>query len=220
MQLEIKTFKKHESNEFNPYSCNSGTSMAIKGKNFIIIASDMRHTSEYTINSRNTSKIFKIKDYFLATTGFYADSYEVSVKLNYNVKVYEMLSNKEMNIAQLAHLNFNTLYNKRFFPHYSYCIICGFDKESKKPMVYAYDPVGSYDSVNVKCNGTSASIIQPILDTYDDKIDQMNEEDVMKVIKSLFESASERDVRTGDLLELVVIKEDGYKRYYHELRKD
>lgn len=220
MELKIKTFKEHREERFNPYSFNSGTSLAIKGKDFVVIASDTRHTADYTINSRETSKIFQIKDYFLATTGFYADSYEVSIKLKYNAKDYELSSNKEINIKQLAHLNFNLLYYKRFFPHYTYCIIGGFDKESNEPMIYAYDPVGSYESVNVQCNGTAAAMIQPILDGFNHKILEMDENEVVELVKSLFGSASERDVRTGDCLEVVVVKKDGFQRYLHELRKD
>jgi len=53
------------------YEDNSGTSLAIKGEDFCVIAADTRHSSTYHINTRKATKIFLIDGRaVLTTTGF------------------------------------------------------------------------------------------------------------------------------------------------------
>ena len=39
---EISQEKEHRSNDFNPYVNNEGTTMAIAGKDYVIVAADKR----------------------------------------------------------------------------------------------------------------------------------------------------------------------------------
>ena len=74
-----------------------------------------------------------------------------------------------------------TLYYKRFFPYYTYNILAGLDNEGVvheiiptvdrdvlsllgKGCVYSYDPVGSYERETYRAAGSSASMLQPLLD--------------------------------------------------------
>lgn len=51
---------QNRAKEEDLYEFNAGTSLTLLVDNKIIIASDTRHSSEYTINSRNMTKIFKL----------------------------------------------------------------------------------------------------------------------------------------------------------------
>jgi len=106
------------------YENNSGTSLAIIVQNKIILASDTRHSAEYNINSRFMTKIFQIGEIYLTTTGFYADSFEVYNKMKYEIKQYEIY--KPITVEAAAHLLFNLLYSRRFFPLYVYATVSGF----------------------------------------------------------------------------------------------
>ncbi|KAJ3523480.1 hypothetical protein NM208_g12434 [Fusarium decemcellulare] len=46
-------FREHR---FNPYTDNGGSTLAISGADFTIMAGDTRHTSGYSINSRMAPK--------------------------------------------------------------------------------------------------------------------------------------------------------------------
>ncbi|ELA41554.1 uncharacterized protein VICG_01418 [Vittaforma corneae ATCC 50505] len=213
--------KDREVSEEDLYENNGGTSLVVTTDNKIIIASDTRHSSDYTINSRKMTKIFKIGEFYLATTGFFADSFEVYTNLMYQVKQYETYS--RITLKALAHLLHNLLYSKRFFPYYSYAILCGFDNGTAT--VYSYDPVGSYDKTRCRCNGSSSVMIQPLLDSWimgknfkDFKEPSFSE--TLELVKKAFDAASERDVKTKDYLEIYVIEKDSMSHELIPLRKD
>lgn len=198
--------------------------MVIKQKDYIIIGSDTRHSSEMGINSRTMSKIFIVDGFIMSTTGFYADSYEVFTKLRYHIKMYESENRRKISMASAAHLLHNILYSKRFFPYYSFITFSGY---VETPVVYGYDPVGSYESVVCDCSGSSAPLIQPILDSVVSKknwanceMQDLGVDEGIKVVKMAFEAAAERDVNTGDYLEIFVMRRDGIEKKIFELRKD
>jgi len=199
--------------EEDVYENNSGTSLVVSVHNKLIIASDTRHSSEYTINSRNMTKIFKIGNFYLSTTGFFADSFEVYTVLCYEVRKYETL----------AHLLHNILYTRRFFPYYTYCILSGM--EGGVATMYSYDPVGSYQEGKCRCNGSGSVMIQPLLDSWISgenfkDFRQLTFPETVELVKKAFDAASERDVKTKDQLEIYVVDEEGETHEYVDLRKD
>jgi 20S proteasome subunit beta 6 len=118
------------------------------------------------------------------------------------------------------------LYYKRFFPYYTFNIIGGLDEEGKGA-VYSFDPVGSYERESYRAGGSSGSLIQPFLDNQIGLKNQKNpdpspltRERAIKVIKDAFTSATERDIYTGDYLEIFLITKDGIVTERFDLKKD
>lgn len=216
-----KKESKKEASEEDLYEDNGGTSLVVIAENKIIIASDTRHSSSYAINSRNMTKIFKIGKFYLATTGFFADSFELYTNLTFYLKQYETYG--PISLKALAHLLHNMLYSRRFFPYYSYAILCGFEKG--EAMIYSYDPVGSYDSTRCRCHGSGAKMIQPLLDSWImgknfQGFERLSFSHTVELVKKAFDAASERDVKTKDFLELYVIEENSVSHELIPLRKD
>jgi len=126
-------------------------------------------------------------------------------------------------VAQMASI---MLYQKRFFPYYVFTILGGLDTEGKG-VVYSFDPVGSYERQTCRAGGSAASLIQPFLDNQVDLKNQAGAvkklpsmEQALKLVKDAFTSATERDIHTGDYLEIFIITKDGVKVEKHELKKD
>ena len=46
--------------QFNPYSDNGGTVLAVAGENFSVIAGDTRQTEGYNIQTRYAPKVFRL----------------------------------------------------------------------------------------------------------------------------------------------------------------
>ena len=46
--------------QYSPYTDNGGTSLAIAGKDFCIIAGDTRQSEGYSINTRYSPKVFQL----------------------------------------------------------------------------------------------------------------------------------------------------------------
>ncbi|CAO3591155.1 unnamed protein product [Absidia cylindrospora] len=58
---------------FEPYDDNGGTSVAVAGKDFCVIAADTRQSTGYSINSRTSPKAYVLSDTsVIAMNGFHA----------------------------------------------------------------------------------------------------------------------------------------------------
>lgn len=120
-----------------------------------------------------------------------------------------------------------TLYGRRFFPYYTFNLIAGLTKEGKG-VVYGYDAIGSYDSGPALAQGSGAHMILPFLDAecigynnpkHSEK-PALTEETAIELVEKAFRSAAERDIYTGDKLEIMVLNKEGSRTVWRQLRKD
>ncbi|KAJ6390941.1 hypothetical protein OIU77_025030 [Salix suchowensis] len=216
---------------FEPYDFNGGTCVAIAGADYCVVAADTRMSTGYNILTRDYSKIYKLADKcMMASSGFQADVRALQKVLGAKHLIYQHQHNKQMSCPAMARLLSNTLYYKRFFPYYTFNVLAGFDEEGKG-CVYTYDAVGSYEKVGYSAQGSGAKLIMPVLDNQlkspsplllpaQDAVTPLSEAEAIDVVKDVFASAAERDIYTGDKLEIVILNVDGIRREYAELRKD
>lgn len=211
--------------EEDVYEDNSGTTLSIVIKDKLVIAADTRHSAMYNINSRNMTKIYRIGNLFLTTAGFYADGFEVCNVLTYQIKKYETV--KPITLQAASHLLFNILYSRRFFPYYTYATLSGFEEteEGTVPAIYAFDSIGSYERLMCQCNGSGATMIQPLLDSWVSGKNFLNFEEkptefMISLVKKAFDSVAERDVRTKDFIEMYIIDAQNVETIEIPLRKD
>jgi len=212
---------------FSPYSFNGGTSLAVAGEDFCIIASDTRLSEGFSIHSRDCPKTRQLTSTtVLACSGFHGDVLTLTKLLDARLKMYEHEHNKKMSAGAIAAMLSTQLYYRRFFPYYTYNIIGGLD-ENGKGCVYSFDPIGSYEREVYRAAGSGGTILQPLLDN---QIGYKNQEGVqhvaltldkaVKLVKDVFISAAERDIYTGDALFINVITKDGVKKERFPLRRD
>jgi 20S proteasome subunit beta 6 len=152
--------------EFNPYSDNGGTCVAIAGRGFAVIGADTRHSEGYLINTRTCSRLYPINSScVLGTTSFFADGLKFFREVKSASAKYKHKTSMEICVSSLAQLVSNKLYSHRFFPYYTFNIIAGYDPKKQEGVVYSYDPVGSFQAEYQKVSGCGAAIIQPFLDS-------------------------------------------------------
>ena len=77
---------------------------------------------------------------------------------------YEHSHAAAMSSSAVAQLLSVTLYYRRFFPYYAFCMIGGLDEEGRGA-VYGYDAVGSFKRDDYGCMGSGQNYIMPILDS-------------------------------------------------------
>merc|ERR1719446_1328485 len=208
---------------FYPYDYNGGTVLAVAGKDFSIVAGDTRMSTGFSFKSRNVSKIFKINSkVVLGTGGFRGDITTLQKLLTAKSTQYEHQHGEGQLPHAIAQSLANTLYGKRFFPYYTWNVVAGLDEQGVG-VVYSYDPVGNYERVRVSVTGSGESLIQPLLDNQLERQHQqlgakppplsmdLTLEDAVDLVKDAFISAGERDIRTGDTVEICVITAAGVR---------
>jgi len=225
---------------FNPYTDNGGSIIGIAGDDFVILAGDTRHTSGYNINSRTEKKVFRLgedSNLVLATVGFGADAKNIAETMTRAVDDFRFQHNlRNMSVSAAAQLLFTILYGNRFFPKYAHCILGGLDKDGKAKL-YSYDPIGSYAKEGERraAAGAASSLIVPFLDnqvefknqcvpgtafTQERPVEPLPRDEVEKLVKDAFTSATERHIEVGDGLQLVTVSSDGYHEEIFELKRD
>jgi 20S proteasome subunit beta 6 len=212
--------------EWSPYEFNGGTSLGICGDDFAVIAADTRLSEGYSILSRNVSKVSVLTDScVVATGGCYTDIYTLHKVLNSRIEEYYHEHNEHMSTPALAQMLGNTLYGRRFFPYYTFNVVAGIDKNGKGA-VYTYDAVGSFERVNYAAQGAGQKLIIPLLDNVvggrnrSDKIEPFTIESAINIAKDAFITAGERDIYTGDAVEIFIITKEGVRKELFELKRD
>lgn len=137
---------------------------------------------------------------------------------------------KPMSACAVAQMLSNTLYYKRFFPYYTFNLCAGLDEEGRGA-VYTYDAIGSYERVGYGCQGSGKDLMQPVLDNQlkaasplvlppRPTVTALPLEEALDLVKDAFAAATERDIYTGDAVEIFVVTKTGTERQVLELRKD
>lgn len=93
---------------------------------------------------------------------------------------------------------------------------------------YGYDAIGSHEKVRAVCSGTGQSLLQPVLDNQvefrqvsaDIKTEELPMEPCVELVKDAFTSAGERDIYTGDTVEICKITSSGVEIEKFELKRD
>ncbi|KAJ6544812.1 nucleophile aminohydrolase [Mycena vulgaris] len=206
--------------QFNPYSENGGTILAIAGANFSVIAGDTRQSEGYSIQTRYAPKVFRLTDKaVLATNGFAADGNMFVKKVRQRLEWYRHAHAKDMPLRAIARLIQTMLYARRFFPYYVYNILGGIEEDGSGA-VYSFDPVGSYEREACRAAGAASSLVQPFLDN---QIYFKNQTPapgtshpahlplphVLALVIDSFTSATERHIEVGDGLEMYVVLAKG-----------
>ena len=141
------------------------------------------------------------------------------------VKTYKRTFKKSPSVESLAQLLGNTLYSRRFMPFYAFNLLCGLDKEGQG-IVYGYDAIGSYDKLTYGVQGSGSELGSPILDNqfvgHNFLIKQVAPD--VKVAedtaKDIINSIAERDIYTGDQVEIVIVDRNGVRVKRDAIRRD
>lgn len=211
---------------FSPYTDNGGTVLAIAGKDYCIIAGDTRQSEGYSINARYAPKVHALHSRaVLAAQGMAADANTLVGQINQRQIWYEHKHGKSMSVSATAQMLSTILYGKRFFPYSVWNVLGGVD-ENGEGAVFAYDPVGNYRRCGFKAGGSAAALVQPFLDSQvgfkhqPGKEGTLSLEEAIRVARDAFTSATERDIYTGDFLEIFVVKKEGTEKLRFDLKRD
>ncbi|KAK0404463.1 hypothetical protein QR680_017464 [Steinernema hermaphroditum] len=207
------TGRHKEAQRWNPYSMEGGSTAAIAGSNFVVVASDTR-MSQFDINvmCRDAEKVHTLNDsIILATSGFYGDVLQLKRVLEARLHKYRFDYRCDMTVDLCSELLARNLYYRRFFPYYTGAILAGID-ENGKGAVYSYDPVGCIERVPYSASGAAEPIMIPFFDCQVAHVTiapgaerpELTLERATALLKDAFRNAAERETSTGDKISLVI----------------
>lgn len=110
-------------------------------------------------------------------------------------------------------------------PYYSFSLLCGLTKDGKG-VVYGYDAIGSYDKIIIGVQGTGKELGCPVLDNQFKGHNNLNpklaqdRQAAEDAAKDAIHSIAERDIYTGDNVEVTFIDSTGIKTKREKVRKD
>lgn len=133
---------------------------------------------------------------------------------------------KEMPTTAVGQMLATTLYQRRFFPFYTFNVVGGLDSTGEG-IVYSYDAVGCFEKMKYTVSGTGQALIEPFLDnmvayknTDKKPLNERTLDETLELVKDIFSSAGERDIYTGDFVDIQIITKDGIKYEQFPLKID
>jgi len=212
--------------EFSPYVNNGGTTVAVAGKDFAVIAADTRLSLGYSIQTRNACKMTALTSKcVIASSGMQADMSVLFKRLQFKAEKYQNDHHKELSTPSAAQLLSNTLYYKRFFPYYTFNVLAGID-ENGVGCVYGYDAVGSFERQKYGCSGSGSALVLPVLDSQVGNHNStlpardLTKDEAIELVRDTMTSAGERDIYTGDYIDMAIIDATGISWKRFDLKLD
>ncbi|XP_001605493.1 proteasome subunit beta type-1 [Nasonia vitripennis] len=212
---------------FSPYADNGGSVVALAGDDFSLIAADSRLSAGFSIYTRKQQKLFTLSETsVLGCSGCWCDILTLTRVMAARMQMYKHEHHKTMSTPAAAQMLSTMLYYKRFFPYYINNILAGLDEEGKG-VIYRYDPVGHCEKNTYVAGGSAGALLQPLLDNQVGYLNQENVEKIpltkekaLSIVKDVFISAAERDIYTGDGINIKIITKDGIVDETFDLRRD
>ncbi|MES1911304.1 MAG: hypothetical protein MHM6MM_003753 [Cercozoa sp. M6MM] len=211
--------------QWSPYEDNSGTVLAIAGKDYVILGADTRVSSGYQILTRKASKLTTINDRVVTGAGgMKAERDALHQYLHARVTMYRQQHHVDMSVTSFAQMLSTVLYSKRFFPWYTFNLVAGLDKDGEG-WVFGYDAIGSFGKTKYGAKGSGSALACSMLDNQVAFLTQpQNKKDLslpeaVDLMKDIFASIAERDIHTGDTVEIRIVTSEGVSEDSFELPK-
>ena len=177
-------------------SYNGAAVLAMKGKNCVAIACDLRLGAQYQTVDCNFSKIYKMTDQiFIGFNGLQSDAQTFAQLLTYEVNTYKLRENRDINPEAFASLVRTKQYQHRWGPYFVEPVIAGLDKNGK-PYVNAMDTIGA--GVYTPKFAIAATCAESLYGTCEAFYkDDMEPEELFEVISQCLLASVDRDAYSG-----------------------
>ena len=190
------------------------TTLAIVCKDGAILCADRRVTSGYQVAYKKFEKVVKITDKISVTVAGTVSDVQLLVSLiKAELKLKSIRTGRENNVKQAVNLLKNMVYNniRKFslIPGISHFIMGGVDDEG----VHVYDigADGSTTEIDEYVSSGSGSVYAlGVLETLYRK-DMTIEEGIKVGVKSI-NAALQRDIASGNGIDMITITKDGVKK--------
>jgi 20S proteasome subunit beta 3 len=184
-----------------------GFVLAMKGKDCVVIASDLGLFDGRYVSGNNTPKVFKIHDnLFIGLTGLLGDISSVKQILEYEVSKFLLKENRFPDHLEITNILSRLLYKNRFTPFFTEPVLAGIDKKGN-PVISSMDIIGAISNSNkFSVSGTCSDGLYGICESF--WRPNMSEKDLFKIISKCINFTSNRDCLSGLGANIYIIKKN------------
>ncbi len=190
------------------------TTVALMCKDGIVLAADKRATSGYLIANKKFEKIINITDNIAVTVaGTVSDVQLLAKYIKAELKLKQIRTDRENTVKEAANLLAMMVYNniRKFslIPGISHFIIGGKDENGFH--IYDLSPDGSIAEVDdYNTSGSGSVMVYGVLETLYKK--NLSVEEGIKLAAKCVNAAIQRDIASGNGIDIVTITKDGIKK--------
>ncbi len=195
-----------------------GTVVGIKAEDGVVIAGEKRLSYEGFILSRNTRKVYPITDHVgIGFAGLMGDIQFIVKALKYEAKIYEFNHSREISPRSLAKMLSILLYSYKQAPLLTEVVVGGYNRAGY-PEIYVLDPVGSLIEEKYVALGSGGRVAIGYIEP--NYREGFSLEDAKKLAIESIKAAIERDVVSGDGVDVLIISEKGYALEEYLFKKE
>ncbi|MEN2975413.1 MAG: archaeal proteasome endopeptidase complex subunit beta [Candidatus Caldarchaeales archaeon] len=192
--------------DFSKVMKTGTTTVGLVVRDGVVLATDTRVTSGFFVAHRKGKKLFPLSDYSAITiAGRVADAQTIIDLLKANIRYYQISRGLPMDIVSIARLASNFMFNYRWFPYIAQLIIAGVD--SSGPHMFNIDLTGSMTEETIISTGSGSPIAYGILES--EYKPEITVEDAAKIAFKAVAAAIQRDIGSGDSIDVAYIKVGG-----------
>ena len=185
-----------------------GTAVGLKTKEGIVLATDKRVTYEGFILSKQAKKVYMITGRIgVAFAGLMGDVGYLTKLLKLESKSYELRVGRDIKTRSLAKILSLVLYNYKLIPMFTETIVGGYDEEG--PALFVLDPVGSWIEEKYAAVGSGSQLALGYIEPK--YREDLKIEEAEKIAVEAIKTVIERDVLSGDGVDIAVITREGYR---------
>lgn len=185
-----------------------GTAIGIKTKEGVVLASEKRVSYNGFVLSKQAKKVYPITSKNgVAFAGLMGDIGYLTKLLRFETKYYELQYGKEIRTRGLAKLLSIILYSHKWFPMFTEVVVGGYDEEG--PSLFVLDPVGSLIEEKYVAVGSGSQLALGYIEPR--YRDDLSLEDAEKMAVEAVKTVIERDVLSGDGVDVLIFTKQGYK---------
>ncbi len=184
------------------------TTVGLVFKDGVVLAADRKVSAGIYVAHKAGKKILPVDKHAVVTiAGVVADAQAIVDILRANASLYRISNRVPMPIKAIATLASNILFGSRLFPYIVEINVAGYDLNG--PSLYTVDLLGSLTSEKYIARGSGSPMALGVLEK--EYRPDLSEEEAVRIAVTAVRSAIKWDPFSGEGIDLVVVKSDGYR---------
>ncbi len=195
------------------FNLQGTTTIGIVCKEGVVLISDKRASLGNLVAHKVVKKTFEIDKHIGATiAGVVGDAQMLIKYARFEARLYRMRRGEEITTSAIANLLAYILSSYRLYPFIVQLLIAGYDRTG--PRLFSLDPLGGIIEDKYVSTGSGSPIAYGILQAY--YKDDLNLDEILELGARAMKASIERDVFTGDGIDIATITKEGFKLFSKE----